>query len=203
MYNEWFLQMNKSVQNNISISLNVQMVQGKMNLYHFTYLQPHFHVKCKKWNYNQWSKITACCILTLALEHNDEQHFNQQWPFFDWKTSKWAYHLLQFFISYWEKFSKLTMFITQSYLLLLNLLLFLNTFSVVVNDYFFRWLAYKSLLSRFSVFINCIMWSYNLFFLCPGFTSSPTLLRIFSCWRRKNVKIKAKFIKFIKYITIL
>ena len=83
--------------------------------------------------------------------------------FFNWKTSKWAYHLLQFFISYWEKFLKLIKFITQSYLLLLNLLLFLSTFSVILNDYFFRWLVYKSMISRFLVLINYIMWSYNLF----------------------------------------
>ena len=71
--------------------------------------------------------------------------------FFDWKTSTWAYHLLQFFISYWKKFLKLS---TQSYLSLLNLFLFLCTFSVFLDDYFFRWLAYKSLLSRSSVLIN-------------------------------------------------
>ena len=83
--------------------------------------------------------------------------------FFDWKTSKWAYHLKQFFISYWGKFLKLTKFIAQSYLLLLNLFLSLSTFSVFLYDYFFKWLAYKFLLSRFSVLTNYIMWSYNLF----------------------------------------
>ena len=82
------------------------------------------------------------------------------------------------------------------------LLLFSSTFSVVLNYYFFRWLACKSLLSRFLVLINYFMWSYNLFsvsniFQGPGFSgsrffrgrvqglesrfrSSPTLVHIFS-----------------------
>ena len=33
MYNEWFSHMNKTLQNDISFSYNVQMVQVKMNLY--------------------------------------------------------------------------------------------------------------------------------------------------------------------------
>ena len=33
MYNEWFSHMNKSLQNDISFSLNVQMVHENMNLY--------------------------------------------------------------------------------------------------------------------------------------------------------------------------
>ena len=33
MYNEWFSHMNKLLQNDISFSLKVQMVQTKMNLY--------------------------------------------------------------------------------------------------------------------------------------------------------------------------
>ena len=53
MYNESFSHMNKLLQNDISFSLNVQMVLAKMNLYHFTYLQPHFYVKCKRGKYNQ------------------------------------------------------------------------------------------------------------------------------------------------------
>ena len=92
--------------------------------------------------------------------------------FFDWKTSKWAYHLLQFFISYWARFLKLIKFITLSYLSLLNLLLFLSKFSVALNDYLFRWLAYKSPLSRFLVSINYITWSYNLFFYIQRFSWS-------------------------------
>ena len=82
--------------------------------------------------------------------------------FFDWKTSKWTHHV-QFFISYWEKLLKLIRFITQSYLPLLNLFLFLSLFSVFLNNCFFRWLAYKPLLSRFLVLINYIKWSCNLF----------------------------------------
>ena len=50
-----------------------------------------------------------------------------------------------------------------------------------LSNYFFRWLAYKSLLSRFSVLISYTMWSSNL--LCvysavlnvfhgPGFSGS-------------------------------
>ena len=83
--------------------------------------------------------------------------------FFDWKTSKWAYHLLQFFISYRERFLKLLKFISQSYLSLLNLFLLLSTFSLFFNDLFFRWIAYKSFVSKFSVLINYILWPYNLF----------------------------------------
>ena len=69
-------------------------------------------------------------------------------------------------------------------LLFLNFLLFLSTFSVVLNDYFFRWLVYKFLLSRFLVLINYIIWSYNLFsvsnvfqgpgFYRPGFSGSES-----------------------------
>ena len=63
-------------------------------------------------------------------------------------------NLPQFFISYWENF-------TQSYLSLLNLFLFLSTFSVLLSSsasitIFPEWLAYKSL---HSVLINCTMWS--------------------------------------------
>ena len=107
---------------------------------------------------------------------------------------------LQNFHFYWESFLKLIKFITQSDLLLLNLFLFLSTFSVFLNDYFFRWLAYKFVFSRFSVLTNYILWSYNFFsvsscFSCfswfrifwvwvqgvgPGLRSSPTIVRIFS-----------------------
>ena len=120
--------------------------------------------------------------------------------FFDWKTSKWAYHLLQFFISYWEKFFKLIKFITQFYVLLLNLFFFFfSIFSVFLKDYFCRWLAYKAPFSTFLVLINCIMWYYNLLRVSscfprhgPGFSGSesgvwdqvsevsPTLVHIFS-----------------------
>ena len=76
--------------------------------------------------------------------------------FFYWKTSKWAYRLIQFLISYWETFLKPIKFMTHYYLSLLDLFLFLSTFSVFLNDYFFIWLAYQSLFSRFSVLINYI-----------------------------------------------
>ena len=33
MYKEWFSHMNKSLQNDISFSLKVQMMQAKINLY--------------------------------------------------------------------------------------------------------------------------------------------------------------------------
>ena len=55
----------------------------------------------------------------------------------------------------------------QIYLSLLNLFwLFLSTFFVFLkslNNYFFRWFAYKSFPSRFSVLIKCTLWSSNLF----------------------------------------
>ena len=65
------------------------------------------------------------------------------------------YHNFLFLIE--KKLLKLVRFITQSYLPLLNLFLFLSLFSVFLNNCFFRWLAYKSLLSRFLVLINYIM----------------------------------------------
>ena len=64
------------------------------------------------------------------------------------------------------KFKKLIKFVTQSYLSLLNSFLFLSRFSVSLknlNNYFFRRFAYKSLLNRFSVLIDYIMWSFNHF----------------------------------------
>ena len=53
MFNEWFSHMNKSLQNDISFSLKVQMVHAKMDLYEFTYLQPQLYVKHKILKYNQ------------------------------------------------------------------------------------------------------------------------------------------------------
>ena len=68
---------------------------------------------------------------------------------------------------------------------------------------FFRWLACKSRLSRFSMLIN-YMWSYNLFSvsgfsgsrffrvwgqgLGPGFRISPTLVRIFSYVEEEKIR---------------
>ena len=65
-----------------------------------------------------------------------------------------------------------------TYLSLLNSFLFLSRFSVSLkslDNYFFRWFAYKSLLSRFSVLINYNMWSSNHFSTSsrfPRFTGS-------------------------------
>ena len=104
--------------------------------------------------------------------------------FFNWKTSKLAYCLIQFFISYRDKFLKPIRFITQYCLLLLNVFLFLSTFSVFLNDYFFRWLAYKSCLSRFSVLKITLGFPGSRFFRVQvqglGFRSSPTLLHLVS-----------------------
>ena len=111
-------------------------------------------------------------------------------------------NLPQFFISYWEKFLELIKFITI--VLIYCLWIFLSTFSVFLNDYFFKWLAYKSLFSRFSVLIN-YMCDLTIFFpypavfdvfhgsgylrsrffsvciqdLVPGFRNSPTLVHTF------------------------
>ena len=60
----------------------------------------------------------------------------------------------------------------QSYLSLLNSFLFLSRFSVSLkslDNYFFRWFAYKSLLSRFSVLISYNMWSSNHFSISSHF----------------------------------
>ena len=65
-----------------------------------------------------------------------------------------------------KKFQKLIKFVTQSYLSLLKSFLFLSRFSVSLkslNNYVFRKFAYKSLLNRFSVLINYIMWPFNHF----------------------------------------
>ena len=48
----------------------------------------------------------------------------------------------------------------------LNLFLFFSTFSVFLNDYFFRWLGCQSL-SRFSVLIN-LFCDLTIFFLYPA-----------------------------------
>ena len=72
-------------------------------------------------------------------------------------------------------------------LIAFDFVLFLSTFSVILNDYFFWWLVYKSLVSRFLVLISCTMWSYNLFsvsnifqgpgFYGPGFSGSESRIR--------------------------
>ena len=64
-----------------------------------------------------------------------------------------------------NNFHKLIKFIAQSYLSLLNSFLFSSRFSVSLkslDNNFFRWFAYQSLLTRFSVLIS-YMWSSNHF----------------------------------------
>ena len=59
-----------------------------------------------------------------------------------------------------------------TYLSLLNSFLFLSRFSVSLkslDNYFFRWFAYKSLLSRFSVLISYNMCSCNHFSISSRF----------------------------------
>ena len=69
-------------------------------------------------------------------------------------------------------FSKLIKLLQNlTYLLLLNLFLLLSTFSIFLksfSNYYFRWLAYKSLLSRFSVLINVFFQVFQ----SPGFAGS-------------------------------
>ena len=75
-------------------------------------------------------------------------------------------------ISYWKIFGNLsTLLRNLTYLSLLNSFLFLSRFSVSLkslNNYFFRWFAYKSLLSRFSVLIS-YMCSSNHFSISSRF----------------------------------
>ena len=80
-----------------------------------------------------------------------------------------------------KSFRNLSVFIT-SYLSLLNSFLFLSRFSVSLkslNNYFFRRFPYKSLLNKFSVLINYIMWSFNHFstFSCFPRFSGPRFFR--------------------------
>ena len=68
-------------------------------------------------------------------------------------------------ISYWNIFRNLSSLLCNlTYLSLLNSFLCLSRFSVSLkslHNYFVRWFAYKSLLSRFSVLISYNMWSSN------------------------------------------
>ena len=103
---------------------------------------------------------------------------------------------MQFFISYWKILRNLSSLLNNlTYLSLLNSFLLLSRFSVSLkslDNYFFSWFAYKSLLSRFPVSISYNMWSYNQFSISscvpcfsgfgsrihcpgPGFRSSPIL----------------------------
>ena len=76
-------------------------------------------------------------------------------------------------ISYWKFFRNLSSLLRSlTYLSLLNSFLFLSRFSVSLkslDNYFFRWFAYKSLLSRFSVLISYNMWSSNHFSISSRF----------------------------------
>ena len=89
-----------------------------------------------------------CFLLSLVKEHLNEHIM---------------YYNFSFLI---EKSFRNFKFITQSYVSLLNSFLFLSRFSVSLkglNNYFFRKFAYKSLLNRFSVLMNYIMWFSNHF----------------------------------------
>ena len=133
----------------------------------------------KVWVYNIHARFTQGVLQLL-------------FTFFDWKISTAIFYFLlrKVFETYQVYYTILLMF----------WIFFISTFSVLLNDYFFRWLAYKSLLCRFSLLINYIMWSYNIFSvsccfpwfswswlfrvrvqdLGPGLRSCPTLVHIFS-----------------------
>ena len=70
-------------------------------------------------------------------------------------------------ISYWKMFRNLSsLLLSLTYLSILNSFLFLSRFFVSLkspDNYFCRWFAYKSLLSKFSVVISYNMWSSNHF----------------------------------------
>ena len=78
-------------------------------------------------------------------------------------------------ISYWKIFRNLSSLLCNlTYLSLPNSFLFLSRFSVSLkslDNYFFRWFAYKSLFSRFSVLISYNMWSSNHFAISNCFPS--------------------------------
>ena len=80
---------------------------------------------------------------------------------------------MQFLISYWKNFRNLSSLLGNlTYLSLLNSFLSLSRFSVslkTLDNYFFKWFAYKSLLSRFSVLISYNMCSSNHFSISSRF----------------------------------
>ena len=83
-------------------------------------------------------------------------------------------HLNEHIICYNFSFliEKLIKFVIQSYLSLLNSFLFLSRFSVSLkslNNYLFRWFAYRSLHSRLTVLANYIMWPSNQFSISSFF----------------------------------
>ena len=72
--------------------------------------------------------------------------------------------IFRFFLR--NAFETYQVYYSLTFLSLLNSILLLSTFSVFLkslSNYFFRWLTYKSLLSRFSVLISHTMWPSNLF----------------------------------------
>ena len=88
-------------------------------------------------------------------------------------------------ISYWKTFRNLSSLLRSlTYLSLLNSFLFLGRYSVCLkslDNYFFRWCAYKSLLSRFSVLISYNMWSSNHFSISscfPCFSGSGSRVQV-------------------------
>ena len=87
-------------------------------------------------------------------------------------------------ITYWKTFRNVSSLLRSlTYLSLLNSLLFLGRFSVSLkslDNYFFRWFAYKSLFSRFSVLINYNIWSSNHFSISSCFPcfSEPRFFRV-------------------------
>ena len=76
-------------------------------------------------------------------------------------------------ISYWKIFRNLSSLLRNlTYLSLLNSFLFLSRFSVSLkslDNCFFRWFAYKSLFSRFSVLISYNMCSSDHFSISSHF----------------------------------
>ena len=72
-----------------------------------------------------------------------------------------------------KNFQKLIKFIMQSYLFITSEFIFILRQICVslksLDNYFFRWFAYKSLLSRFSVLISYNMWPSNHFSISNRF----------------------------------
>ena len=85
--------------------------------------------------------------------------------FFEWKNlnKPIIYHDFYFLL---KKVLETCQVYYTIFFIVLNLFLFVSTFSAFLNDYFFRWLAYKSL-SRFSVLINLFS-DLTIFFLYPA-----------------------------------
>ena len=81
-----------------------------------------------------------------------------------------------------------------TYLSLFDSFLFLRRFSAFLkslDNYFLRWFAYKSLLSRFSVLISYNMWSSNHFSISsrfPCFSGSR-------CFRVQVFRVRVQFLE--------